>query len=733
MPDPIGNDANKSSEVKFTGKDEMRVSLPYLDSVPVTGREEEIEAIRGALGGRVTQIVAIGGAGKSRLAAEIALQYPTGAIWHRCSAGTADYQVTDAIRDHYNLSKEASEDQILAALDNKPPLIVLDNAEDLEAGSERRKKYVELCTKLVHRTPVLLTSRVSWDELKPRKEIKLKPLNIGEATQIALDFASADDIQLSEAEARELADAARLHPRLIEFAVRQLHERRKERVLRLLHDLEHEELQDVLEEMIRRTVRQMAAEARHGADADALLRCLTACRGTFDMQAISALRPDGMDEDRLDDALTTLQRWGFVRRVSEERYSIDDVTTSSLPPDEDARVRHFNHYSDLHARDVNINKDERHHPTIERDWANIRAALEWGWGGRTKEAVDLVIAFHFYMQLHVSLMELRVVTEDAYREAVRIDYKFGQANTLYALAELAGVVSEYSEARQYLEKALVNYEAIGSQMGTANTLMRLGDISRMQARHNEAQVYLQRALRVFDQHSLRTGVANTLLRLGHLAHLQSSYDKAREFYSRAVEIFEQLGDKHGEANTLRSLGDMVYMEAKYVEAQVYLERALKVFEQLGDRHGKGNTLLGLGEIAAVQAHYDEAQVYMERAFIIFEQLSAHIGSANSLEALGELALVQADYGKARMYLEQSLKVFEEIGDFPGRLNALTGLARLERAIGNIENACNYFHRMLTLAESHPVFAAHPTTQKRRDEYRSFGCSAAGGDKGEAEG
>jgi tetratricopeptide (TPR) repeat protein len=581
---------------KITGGDTMRLYLPYLNNVPLTGRDADMTAIRGKLGAHVTQIIAVGGAGKSRLAAEIALSYPNGAIWHRCSPTSAAYEVTEAIRQHYGLDEKTPDHLVLAALDSAPPLIVLDNAEDVEAGSDRRKAYTELCGRLgAHRAPILLTSRAAWDELKPRVQHLPAPLHLDAATRIALDFAAAEMLDLPEANARELAEAARLHPRLIEFAVRQLHERRRERVLRLLRDLEHEELQDVLEEMIRRTVRQMVAEARYGADAETLLRRLTACRGVFDMHAISALRPDGMDEDTLDDALTTLQRWGFLRRVEHDRYSIDDVTTSALPPDDDACARHFAYYSKLHG-DYDANNNEDRHPLIERDWPNVRAALEWGWGGSTEAAVDFVHALRYYMSMRVSNAEWRAVTEDAYREAVRIGYQWGQANTLKALGDVAYMQDEYAEARTFYDRALPVFEQIGDRLGQANTLKALGDVARMLSEYAEARTFYDRALPVFEQIGARIGQANTLKALGDVAYMLSEYAEARTFYDRALTLYEQIGDRIGQANTLKALGDVALQQNEYAKARTFYDRALTLGKQLGNFTARLNSLNGLARL-----------------------------------------------------------------------------------------------------------------------------------------
>ena len=329
---------------RITGGDTMRVYLPYLNSVPLTGRDADVTGLRAMLGAHVTQLTALGGTGKSRIAAEIALSAANGAIWHRCDSTSAPFSVIDLIRQHYGLDEKASDDLVIAALDSVPPLIVIDNAEDIVAGTDRRTAYVALFNRLVaHGAPLLLTSRVVWHELKPRKDYPLQPISLDQAEKLALDFASVEEIALSSADARSLADAARLHPRLIEFSIRQLHERDVRTVLRQLRELKHADVQDALDEMIHRTVRQMRETAKGGERAESLLQRLTVFRGAFGRDAVRALKPTTLSEDEVDDALVLLARWKFVRKDG-ERYRVEDMVSGALLADVNASSVHFEYY-----------------------------------------------------------------------------------------------------------------------------------------------------------------------------------------------------------------------------------------------------------------------------------------------------------------------------------------------------------------------------------------------------
>lgn len=77
--------------------------------------------------------------------------------------------MTDGLRQHYGLEAAAAEADVLAAVAAAPPLIVIDNAEDVPLESDARREYGQLIGKLKARgAPMLLTARgVAGTETAP--------------------------------------------------------------------------------------------------------------------------------------------------------------------------------------------------------------------------------------------------------------------------------------------------------------------------------------------------------------------------------------------------------------------------------------------------------------------------------------------------------------------------------------------------------------------------------------
>lgn len=167
--------------------------------------------------------------------------------------------------------------------------------------------------------------------------------------------------------------------------------------------------------------------------------------------------------------------------------------------DEAVQGRHFAHYAGLHG-DYGANNDEDRHLAIEADFANLRAALEWGWAANAEAAVDLAWALDYFMTMRETLATRRAVLEASLRAAEGMDYQFGLANTLRALGDLSVREAALAAARGFYERALPIYEAIGESGGPMNTLINMARMARDNERDIAAAKRLfERALAIADR------------------------------------------------------------------------------------------------------------------------------------------------------------------------------------------------------------------------------------------
>ncbi|MBZ0280816.1 MAG: toll/interleukin-1 receptor domain-containing protein [Anaerolineae bacterium] len=363
-----------------------------LTTIPMTGRDDDLNAVKRLLKLAPAAILGMGGLGKSRLAAELALTSPDvdGAVWHTAGDISRPDEVIELLRDHFNLEITADRPAVLKKLRSSKRLIILDNAESVPADDPRRAAYVKLVDDLADAgSQVLLTSRVEWPDLFRCGVHTPRTLMPDFAAKVVLDMGESLRVQTDlNSHAAAIAKESRFHPRLIEWAVGLMKKFPVAKVLADLTDLKSKGAQDALDEMILKTLRQMT-EA-HGEQPANTLKRLNVCRGGFTYAAAKAIASPPLYEverglggevsSDLDDALSTLQTYRFIT-FDGNRYTIDPLVIAAVGEDPAAHTPHYDYYKAL----ANNHRKKQDYLGLDPESANLESAFEWAFATRDGE------------------------------------------------------------------------------------------------------------------------------------------------------------------------------------------------------------------------------------------------------------------------------------------------------------------------------------------------------------
>ena len=188
--------------------------------------------------------------------------------------------------------------------------------------------------------------------------------------------------------------------------------------------------------------------------------------------------------------------------------------------------------------------------------------------------------------------------------------------------------------------------------------------------------------------------AEALLGAGTLAAFQGDFRNARSFLEESLTISKKIGDAPGEARALNALAMMERSEGHTSEAQRLQEESLTKFQALGDKWGIATALNGLGVGARYKAHYDEAIPIHRQSLELFRELGDKRGIARALANLGSNMIRKGDTENARKLHEESLLLYLEQGDKIGIADSLLELGSLTRRQGSYDMACNRLKQAL---------------------------------------
>jgi tetratricopeptide (TPR) repeat protein len=486
----------------ITGKYDSLLRL-----IPLQGRQTDMQTIRDLLESHITTIIGIGGLGKSRIAFEIAVRggEPDGAIWHVVNdlPLTGTLGLEEQLRDHYGLDPLTETKHVIAHIDKRGAgklLVVIDNAEssrdDSDDEKKRRASYVDLIQNLHNAgARVLLTSRLNWNIRGGRTHL-LGALDHPTARDLVLAMNKPLDIHYDLTPlADTIAEKARRHARLIEWALVQMRDLPPHNIIADLESLSSENVQDALFEMIHKTVQRMVA--RDGDITQTALRRLNVTRGGFTYDAAAAIT--GLDSSALDKTLRSLSAWNFIS-FNGKRYAFDAFASEVITPDEDARRPHYNFYQALAI----LHDDQRKYLELDSERENLDAAFAWAIAYHTYAAVWLVDATNFYLANRMRFVQRLTWAEAA---AAAIAASDDERTRAAAQVTLGTVYTKhpYGDRRDNLYRAIHAYQtalvyAEQHDAGVAATIHNnLGEAYRVLSEIENPSDNLRAAIREYEQ------------------------------------------------------------------------------------------------------------------------------------------------------------------------------------------------------------------------------------------
>lgn len=190
---------------------------------------------------------------------------------------------------------------------------------------------------------------------------------------------------------------------------------------------------------------------------------------------------------------------------------------------------------------------------LERDYANLRAALEWflqapdaSLGMRLASALVLLWLMHGPLVEGADWLVRAVLrSEEAAPSRER-------ANALRATARVLWLIGELVRSNSYREVGLALSRALAYQPGVARALFGLGVNARVQGDLKTSMPLLEQSLAIgegLDSDAIALIYAN----LGLIAAIEGDFGAARKYFEQAMTVAQAAEDSHGVALPLPTL------------------------------------------------------------------------------------------------------------------------------------------------------------------------------------
>ena len=181
-----------------------------------------------------------------------------------------------------------------------------------------------------------------------------------------------------------------------------------------------------------------------------------------------------------------------------------------------------------------------------------------------------------------------------------------RAKALSRMGILAEAQGDYAAATAGYEEGLGISRSLGDTLNVASILTNLGNIASSQGEWKTARDYYEQGLYACRELKDQKRIAILLMNIGIVANHQQEYAKARSLYEESLELFRMRQDLGPLSAVLLNLGDLAYNQGDYASARAYLFEGLQVAEQLGEKECIASILATLGYTALPLGQYEQA-------------------------------------------------------------------------------------------------------------------------------
>ena len=704
-----------------------RRRLP-LETSTFVGREHELAELRTLLGRtRLLTLAGTGGAGKTRLALELARSredaHAGGAILVELDSVSEGADVPDAVAEALDLRAlpgEAVVDAIAAELAPREMLLVLDNCEHvIGAGAT-------LADALLRSAPRLTILATSREPLRVPGEVVFRVPSLAipdpdgantpemlldyEAVRLFVDRAGsvASGFALDETNAAAVARIChRLDglPLALELAAA--------RIDALAADALAERLDDSFR-LLRagsRTAptRQQTLEAALDwsyellADAERiLLRRLAVFAGGFSLEATEVVcAGDGLEEAQVADLLARLVEKSLVaaeERHGTRRYRLLETIRayagfrlSEAGERDSVAARHADWLASL------VDAGDSQLSGLDPERGNLRAALETLLAHDPAAALRLCARVWPFWVRRIELSEARRWLDEALERAP--EPSLARVRALLGHAAVEYRSGDESLGLAHADEALALARDLGDPALEWRAVHFRGGIEIAREDGRAAAVQYEASVAVARSHGLAALEAVSVYSLGVAAWVAGDLAAAEERFAESDGLFAGVADPDATVPSLLNVAQIAVQDPGAPVLRLVFEDTLQPFSEVTCPIAAGYVLLNWANVARTAGDPARARALLAEALRRFEQVGSVRGPADAWVRLAYIELSEGDVEEAAQLFERVRVLRAGLGDRRGAALALVGLgsaavaaADYARADALLRDAVDTFRR-----------------------------------------
>jgi non-specific serine/threonine protein kinase len=661
------------------------------------GREREIVEVKRLLAStRLLTLTGAGGAGKTRLALQVAsaltMQYPDG-VWFidlapLNNAALVPQTITAVLglRESANVSTLTL---LTKYLHSRNGLVILDNCEHLvEACAQIADVLLHACSQLV----VLATSREALNiagefafrvpslALPTLPSAPIEELAQSEAIRLFVERATAahTDFKLTQQNASTIAQiCARLDgmPLAIELAAARVRSLSIEQIAARLDNRFRLLSLGSRTASTRQQTLRATIDWSYGLLSEPeriLFRRLSAFVGGWTLAAAESVCSDqfsGNNERNSatenwllnTDILDLLARLVSKSMVNTQndigRYHLHETIRQyghekllESNEVESIQDRHLNYfYKLIEEGDANLHSAgemvwlER----LEQEHDNLRTAFEWAFSKNDPDAcLKFVTSMRWFLWVRGYLMEGSNSIMRAMEKSQGAS-KSARAQALLTFGFFMAILGEYQQADTSLKESITLFEELGDQIGIGSARHYMAISIGWQGDRVRKMALLEENLILWRSLGEKWWIAQTLSNYTPKSLVQLDPSKSATFLNEALTIWKEIGNKRGLGRCLASLAGAMEVLGNYEQALQLSTEALATLSQIGDKRSYAQCLLTSALVTARLSHFESAARLLGAAEALRESMGYRLPNEEHDQQAQIVAMIRSDLADSK--------------------------------------------------------------------------------------
>ncbi|MEG4283574.1 CHAT domain-containing tetratricopeptide repeat protein [Microcoleus sp. A006_D1] len=278
----------------------------------------------------------------------------------------------------------------------------------------------------------------------------------------------------------------------------------------------------------------------------------------------------------------------------------------------------------------------------------------------------------------------------------KIGFRDGEALCLHGLGDAFQSLQRFHTAIYFHKQYLEISREIGYSNGESAALCNLGIAYNYLGQYHRAIYFLEQSLEISCEIRDRDGEALTICNLGIAYNSLGQYDRAIKFHQQSLDISRDIGDRVTEVHSLGNLGNSCYSLGQFDRAIEFHQQSLEISREIGYRQGEAFSHGSLGADYESLGQLSKAIKFQQQSLEIEREIGNRRGEAHSIANLGNVYAFLGQYDRAIECHQQSLEIKREIGDREGEANSLGNLGIPYQLLGQYDRAIEFYQQSLEI-------------------------------------